>query len=176
MLALCSISSMVLAILGEVKSNFWADNTEVNIFGPQDDAANAAPRSIYWAPDSEKTWEPPQRQGMIGTPGSLWVRPVLVSFLIFGGTTVSPEYSSAEALSHDTDESEALLCNLINAIHRQLGPTGYEEPSVSWFLPGRDGMGMSCELEVTLRLPLVREDNPVATITAVSPQVEIVHE
>lgn len=177
-LAPVPLSAVVGDILAEVKSNYWADNVDVNMFGPSDDAANAAPRSIYWMPIKENTWEASRLQGKPGSPGTLWVRPIEMSFLIFGGDASEPDWVSdadtpaqaaTRAGQHETDETESLLAGVINAIQRKLGANGYENPSVTWFPSGRDGIGMSCELTITLKIPLLREDNPTFTATGIDP-------
>ena len=180
-----NLSTVIGAILDDVKQSYWAANGDVNIFGPRDDFAQAGPRSIYWAPDREGTWLPAKRQGQIGTAGALWTRPIVINFMLFGGLTTNPtwvntadtnEQAAARATMHDADETEALLANLVNAIHRKVGGTfNYSDPSVEWFMPGRDGIGMSCEFKVTIYLPLVREDNPTVTVTGLNPTPEIVH-
>jgi hypothetical protein len=168
---------VVGSILDEVKSNYWADTDTLKLFGPQDEAANVAPPAIYWMPLNEGKWQAPKRQGISGVPGALWTRPIELSFLIFGGVTSDPDWvnshdaldqAAARATMHDTDETERLLANLINAIHRQMGGAfGYSDPGVTWFPPERMGMGMACELTVTIYLPLVREDNPTAPVTTI---------
>ena len=168
----------------------------VNLYGPQDGDVNPAPPAIQWAPGDE-TWEPSKHNGAPGSPSDLWVREIPIRFGIFGGLNLSADYlaerAAAEAAAAaldppqtlppipgtfptDTDLTEALLANLVNAFHRRLTQFGYRVVSGGWSKAPRAGLGLAYVLTLAIRLPLVREDNPTVKVTAVTPiDVEIEH-
>jgi hypothetical protein len=145
------------------------------VFGPSEDAANASAPSVYWLPVREQ-FAPGQRLGAPRAPGPLYNRGVPISFLLFGGVEPEGTYTDAEAPYHDCDLSEILLSKLVNCIHRNLSQQSYEIESAQWFNGGRTGIGMSCELIVTVKVPLIREDNPTVTVTGAKANVEIAHD
>lgn len=169
------VGHVVSHVLGELKAKnqeFGLAKVPLLVFGPCDDFANASAPSIYWAPTREQFGEP-QRQGAPGQPGSLRTRSVAVSFVLFGGVEPDGTYTDDQAPYHDCDLTEALLSKLTNALQRNLSQHAYEVESVTWFNLGRTGIGMSCELSVLIKLPIVREDNPTVRPTTARASVEI---
>lgn len=162
----------VLDELVEKNQSFGPLGLPLVVFGPTDDAANAAAPAIYWAPVREE-FGSGQRLGAPKVPGPLFNRGVPVSFLIFGGVEADGTYSDAEAPYHDCDLTEVLLSKLVNAIHRNLSQQSYDLMSAEWFNSGKTGIGMSCDLVVAFKVPLIREDNPTVTITDVKAKAEI---
>jgi hypothetical protein len=144
------------------------------IYGPEDDAANTAPPGIHWLPLTENIGAP-QRLGAPGAPGPLAVRSVPVSFVLFGGVAPIVTYTDAEAKFHDCDLTEILYSKLINIMQRSASQFSYGIDSATWFNSGRTGIGMSLELVVSVRLPLIREDNPTITFTGATVNAEISH-
>lgn len=169
------VGSVVEHVLNELvakNADFCGYGQPLLVFGPSDDAADAAPPSIYWAPVKEE-WKPPERLGAPASPGMLFVRDIPVSFLLFGGVAPAGTYPDAELPYHDCDLTEVLLSKLTNALHRNLSQKSYQFHSCTWFNGGRTGIGMSADLVVLLRLPLIREDNPTVTVTDAKANVEI---
>jgi hypothetical protein len=150
-----NVGGVASAVLAE----FALGSPEVDLFGPNDDQANAAPPAIYWIPLHEE-WTASQNRGGVGSPGSLFERWVPVSFLIFGGLDPNATWTDAESIFHDCDMTERYLSRLVNALHRKVSGKSYKFVSFAWTSAGRTGIGMPGELVVAFRLPLVREDNP----------------
>jgi hypothetical protein len=149
---------------------------ELKIYGPQDNAANnPAPPCIAWTPGKE-SWSPGQHQGKPGSPAALWTREIPVTFEIFGGLNAAVEGEESSTYLHETDVSEALMAKLVNAIHRRLSQHGYRVLDGGWGPSIRMGLGMVYVLVISFRLPLVKEDNPTVTITAVDTEVEFASE
>ena len=167
-----NLAKHVLAELVAKNQSFASSGLPLIVFGPADDAANASPPSIYWAPLREQ-FTPGQRLGAAAAPGPLCNRGVPISFLLFGGVEPEGTYSDAEAPYHDCDLTEILLSKLANCIHRNLSQQSYALDSATWFNGGRTGIGMSCELVLTVKVPLIREDNPTVTVTGAKANVEI---
>jgi len=163
----------LLAELVAKNTNFAGYGQPLLALGPSDDAANAAPPSIYWIPTKED-WKPGERLGQPGDPGMLFAREIPVSFLLFGGVAPEGTYPDADLPFHDCDLTEVLLSKLVNVCQRNLSQKSYRIGSCEWFSGGRTGIGMSCELTILLRLPLIREDNPTVTVTNVKANAEIV--
>jgi hypothetical protein len=159
-------------VIKHVLDELVAKNPGLLVFGPPEDAANAAPPSIYWAPIQEQ-FSPVQRLGAPAAPGPLCTRTVPVSFLVFGGFEPDGTYSDDEVQYHDCDLSEILLSKLVNCIHRNVSQQSYTLESANWFNSGRTGIGMSVELMVGFKLPIIREDNPTVHITATKTNVEL---
>jgi hypothetical protein len=126
----------------------------------------------------------------------LFIREIPFTFGIFGGLIDQTQYDAERAALvaaaaaktppetvpdvpssylTDTDLSEALMANLVNAFHRRLTQFGYRIVSGGWSKAPRSGKGLAYVLTIALRLPLVREDNPTVTVTAINPIVEIEH-
>ena len=172
------IGNVVKSWLDELvaqNQDFEGSGLPITIYGPEDDAADTSPPGIHWLPLSENI-APPQRLGAPGAPGPLAVRSVPVSFVLFGGIAPLDTYTDAEAKFHDCDRTEILFSKLINIMQRTVSQFSYSVDSVTWFNSGRTGIGMSLELVVSIRLPLVREDNPTVKITGATAHAEIVHE
>ena len=165
---IATIGTVMLSVFEEF-SHF---NPSVNIFGPEDDAANGAPPSIYWMPLSEE-WTAPVNRGAPDSPGSLFERWVPVSFMIFGG--VSSSVTASEALYRACDVTDTYKSRLVNCIHRQISQKSYKFVSCTWTPAGRTGIGMPCELVIAVRLPLVREDNPTIDKVKLNPVPVIAH-
>ena len=167
----------------------------VNIYGPQDGDVNPAPPAIQWWTEDE-TWTAGGHRGGPGHPGDLWTREIPIRFAIFGGLNLSADYlaerAAAEAVAAaltppqtlppipgtfptDTDLTEALLSNLINAFHRRLTQFGYRVVGGEWSKSTRTGLGLAYVVTLAMRLPLVREDNPTVTVTGINMDVEIEH-
>jgi hypothetical protein len=167
----------------------------VKIYGPQDGDVNPDPPAIQWAPGNE-TFTAGVHRGGPGSPCDLFIREIPFTFGIFGGLIDQSQYDAERAdliavaaaqtppatvpdvpstYLTDTDLSEALLSNLINAFHRRLTQFGYRAVSGGWSKAPRSGKGLAYVLTIALRLPLVREDNPTVTVTAINPDVEIEH-
>jgi len=146
----------------------------VKIFGPKDSDANMAPPGVWWAPGDE-SWSPPQRQGMPNKPGSLWVREIPLTVLVFGGENdpTGEATSPVSTCLRDADVTEWLVERLVNAFHRIGSQHSYQIGGMSWGEGARSGIGLACELDVTLRLPLVRIDNPTVTVEGIATTVEI---
>jgi len=166
-----TIGFMVEHVLADLSSKV----PDLLVFGPEDDAANAPPNSIYWQPVSEQ-YSAPQRQGKPSAPGHLYVRKVPVEFFVFGGLAPEGAYTDAQSVFHNCDLSEAIVSRLLNALHRSLSNQSYQVLGAEWFNSGRTGVGMSCQVTVEFMLPIVREDNPTVTPTAgpFNPTVEFV--
>jgi hypothetical protein len=147
-------------------ADFEGSGLPVVIYGPTDDAADTAPPGIHWLPMTENLTAP-QRQGAAGSPGPLTVRSIPVSFVLFGGIAPADTYTDAEAKFHDCDLTEVLYSKLVNIMQRSASQFSYGIDSVIWSNIGRTGIGMSLELVVSVRLPLVREDNPTVKVTHV---------
>jgi hypothetical protein len=166
------VGTVMKHVLEELKThNTNFHGRPLLIFGPADDAADANAPAIYWMPIKEDT-SPPTRQGKPGSPGSLWTRVVQVSLVLFGGI-IEGAYSDDEATYRDCDLTEELLSKLANAVHRNLSQWSYDIESTSWVPGGRTGIGMSCEVLLTVKLPLVREDNPTVTPVAIEAETQI---
>jgi hypothetical protein len=144
------------------------------VFGPKDGEANMAPPGIWWTPGQE-TWSSPQRQGMPAYASSLWVREIPVHLLIFGGENDDPNPGATEPASTDlsgADVTEWMIEQLVNSLHRRLSQHGYQVSGGSWGEGAQSGIGLAFDLTVTVRLPLVRLDNPTVTIERVDTTVE----
>jgi hypothetical protein len=150
---------------------------EIKIYGPKDQVSNnPAPPCIAWGPEGDETWKPGQRPGKPGAPSALWTRHIPIVFEIFGGLNPAAtilEGSGPSTSLTDTDRTEALMANLVNAFHRRLSQHGYEVASGRWGQAKRTGDGMTYLLTVVLKLPLVREDNPTVHISHINPEPEI---
>ena len=144
----------------------------ITIYGPDDEGADSSPPSVQWAPTSE-TFSPPQRLGAPKAPGPLMVRGPAVVFALFGGLPPVDSYTDAEAPYIGPKVTEVMLSKLVNIIHRTTSPQSYAIESGNWFNGGRTGIGSAYEFTVTLKLPLVREDNPTVTITGATAHAEI---
>lgn len=142
------------------------------VFGPSDDAANPQAPAIYWTPVTEQ-FSAPQRLGQAAAPGPLCTRGVPISFLLFGGVEPEGTYTAEEAPYHDCDLTEILMSKLLNVMQRQVSQQSYEVLSATWENAGKTGVGMSCELVVAVKLPLIREDNPTVKVTSVKAHAEI---
>lgn len=147
----------------------------ITIFGPDDEGADSAPPSVQWAPTSE-SFGPPSRLGKNGAPGPLFVRGIPIAFALFGGLPPEDSYTVAEAPYIGPKVTEVMMSKLVNIIHRTVSSQSYQVDSVNWFAPGRTCIGSACELVVSIRLPLIREDNPTVKITGATAHAEIVHE
>jgi hypothetical protein len=170
------IGAVIERVLDEMREKnleFGPLGLPLVVYGPADDAADASAPSIYWAPTKER-FGPPMRLGAAASPGPLHTRTIPVSFLLFGGVDAEGTYSDDEAPYHDCDLTETLLSKLVNCFQRHVSQQSYELEDVTWFNSGRTGIGMACELVVGLKLPLIREDNPTVTVTAVKANAEIV--
>jgi hypothetical protein len=146
----------------------------IKIFGPKDSEANMSPPGVWWSLGDE-TWTASQRGGMPGFPGSLWVREIPLTVLVFGGEN-DPTGEAADPSStclRDADVTEWMIERLVNSFHRKLSQHSYQIDGAEWGEGARSGIGMACELAVTLRLPLVRIDNPTVTVTGMNPSVEL---
>jgi hypothetical protein len=170
-----NIGFVVKHVLGElVSKNTDFHGRPLLVFGPSEDAANAMAPSIWWVPIREE-FRDGQRLGAPRAPGPLRNRVIPVSFLIFGGVDETGLYDADEAPYHDCDYTEELLSKLVNAIHRNCSQQSYDLDGALWFNSGKTGIGMSCELTVSFKLPLIREDNPTVTVTHARAHVEIAH-
>jgi hypothetical protein len=167
-----NIVKVVLSDLIAQNPTLGPDGVPITIYGPADDGADSSPPSISWMPTSEQFAEP-QRLGAAGAPGSLRMRVVPVSFVICGGVEAPGTYGPDETVFHDCDLTEILMSKLANSMHRLLSQFPYSLESATWFNGGKTGIGMSCELIVAFKLPLIREDNPTVTVTAVKANAEI---
>jgi|WetSurMetagenome_2_1015567.scaffolds.fasta_scaffold225482_2 hypothetical protein len=167
---IANIGRVAKVVLDEVKAQAADKFPVLDIFGPEEDAANAAPPSIYWAPIREG-WGAPMQLGAPTQPGPLLTRAVPVSFCLFGGVEPDGTYTDSEAPYHQCDLTEVLLSRLGNAIHRLVSAKSYEFESLVWFNGGRTGIGMACELVVVFKLALIREENPVVPKGTVVPAV-----
>ena len=154
----------------------------VNIYGPRDDGANSAPPGIWWAPGGE-TWERTGlRGGQPGVPGSLWVRNIPITMLVFGGEnapiTGDADYaaSAAGTFLRDTDATEALVELLVNAFQQQVSQFSYEIRGGHWGDSERTGVGIAFEMDLVLRLPLVRIDNETVTLTGLTTTTRLPNE
>ena len=172
MKAQAAISRVMADVLTEFKALVSGQTElEVKVFGPKDDLANCHPPGIWWCPGDEG-WSRPQQQGQPGVPGALWVREIPIHILIFGGDD-KPAGEAADDATVDespttdlkgTDNTEWLLEAVINAFHRRLSHNGYQVASGGWGEATRTGMGQAYDLTITLRLPLVRIDNPTVKL------------
>jgi len=151
--------------------NFAGYGLPVTVYGPEDDAADTSPPGIHWCPLTE-SFMPPQRQGAPGSPGMLLVRSVPVSFVLFGGVPPEGTFTESGMAYQGTRLTETLMSKLMNIIHRTSTPQSYAIGSATWFNSGRTGIGMSLELVVEVRVPLIREDNPTAHITKATVRTE----
>jgi hypothetical protein len=146
----------------------------IKIFGPKDSEACLHPPGVWWAPGDE-TWSSGQTRGQPGYPGALWVREIPLTVLVFGGEN-DPTGEATNPVStclRDADVTEWMVERLVNAFHRVGSQHSYQIVGMSWGEGARSGIGLACELDLTLRLPLVRIDNPTVTITGLTPTVEI---
>ena len=154
--------------------DFEGTGKPIVTYGPEDDAADTAPPGLHWLPLSENL-APPQRLGAAGAPGPLAVRSVPISFVLFGGMPPAGSYTDAEAPYLGTKMTEILCSKLVNIMHRTASQQSYTIDSMTWFNAGRTGIGLSLELVVSLKLPLIREDNPTIRVTGGTVTAEISH-
>jgi hypothetical protein len=171
------VGDVVKEWMDELVSNnqdFAGTGLPIVVYGPSDNASDAAPPLITWCPLTETTL-PPQRQGAPKSPGAIYNRGIPISFELFGGLPLPDTYTDAEAPFIDCKLSEIMLSKLVNTIHRAVSPNAYAIDSVTWSNGGRTGIGMACEVVVQLKLPLIREDNPTVHVTGATVHTEIAH-
>lgn len=168
----------ISAVMSDVFVDFLASTTgrtsyPIKIFGPKDSEANMSPPGVWWTP-GEESWTQPQRQGMAGAPGSLWVREIPVHLLLFGGENayVAPSSEPSSTCLADTDVTEWMIEELVNAFHRRLSQHGYQVDGGSWGEGAQAGIGLAFDMTLRVRLPLARLDNPTVTITGIQSTVE----
>jgi len=174
-----AIGRVIGTVLEELLEAF-AGLTEdpLKIYGPKDNKLNnPAPPCIAWMPGHEQ-FTPGQRQGKPGQPAALFTREVAVQFEIFGGKNHKADPNEDEdgppsTSMDETDRTETIMTMLVNSLHRQLSHHGYQIIDGGWGHSTRTGLGMAYLLNVTIRLPLAREDNQVVHLTAVNYDVEI---
>ena len=171
-LALTQTCPKVSDILGPVFVEMKLIVPGLNVYSPSDDWANSAPPAIWWTLVAEGR-HAAQRQGQAGEPGLLAVREVEVAFLLFGGELPSGTYSAEDMPAHDCDRTEMLMGHLENVLQRRLSGNGWAFSGCQWFNSGREGVGLSAEETIKLRIPMLREDNPTAHITAVQIEVQL---
>ena len=163
---------VVSDILGPVFNEMKLVVPGLNIYGPSEDAANSAPPAIWWCLTGEGR-HASQRQGRAGEPGLLAVREVEVAFLLFGGEPDAGVYPADAMSDHDCDKTEILLSHLENVLQRRLSSSGWAFAGCQWFNGGHEGIGLSVEETIKLRIPLLREDNPTVQPTAAQIGVQI---
>jgi hypothetical protein len=172
--------SSISAVMVDVFADFLtaidgATALPITIFGPRDSEANMMPPGVYWTPGQE-VWNNPQRQGMPGYPSSLWVREIPIHILIFGGENAHRTHDGdtppPSTNLRSTDVTEWMIEALVNAFHRRLSQHGYQITGGTWGEGTREGIGLAFDMTVTVRLPLVRLDNPTVTIESVKTTVE----
>jgi hypothetical protein len=171
-MALTQTCPLISDVVGPVLAEMQLIVPGMTVYAPSDEAANSSPPAIWWSPLDEE-WSAPQRQGAPNAPGLLFVREIPIAFLLFGGVAPAGTWSDAELPLHDCDLTEVLASHLTNVLHRRLGNIGYRFRSLTWFQPERTGIGASAELQIALRMSLLREDNPTIHITQVTTEVTI---
>jgi hypothetical protein len=175
MRAQSTISDFMAAVFAELR--LLASDASIStlyIYGPKDDAANSVPPGLWWQPGEEK-WGPGRRFGQAGQPSSLWTREIPIHVLVFGGENARDQADSndqddpsadAGTFIRETDATEALVELLVNAFHRQASQFSYEITGGGWGQAARTGIGLAFDMQVTLRLPLVRIDPNTVTLGA----------
>lgn len=177
-MAILRAQSSVGAVLSIVFADFLAyvdgkTPQPTKVFGPKDSEAAMSPPGVWWAMGPE-SWSAPQRQGMPGNPGALWVREIPLTIMVFGGENADePLTETPSTHLRDADVTEWMVEALVNSFHKQLSQHSYQVEGATWGEGARDAIGLACELDVTLRLPLVRLDNPIVTVTGITTSVEI---
>lgn len=159
-------------ILGPVLAEMQSLVPGLVVMAPSDDWANSAPPAIWWTLVEEGR-HAAQRQGQAGEPGPLAIREIEVAFLLFGGELPPGTYPDIEMPLHDCDLTETLMSHLENVLQRRLSGIGWSFAGCRWFNAGRQGIGLSAEEKIKLRIPLLREDNPTVHITASQIEVSI---
>jgi hypothetical protein len=169
-MALTQTCPLISDIVGPVLSEMQLIVPGLTVYAPSDEAANSSPPAIWWSPLDED-WSAPQRQGAPGAPGLLFVREIPIAFLLFGGVAPAGTWPAAELPLHDCDLTEVLASHLVNVMQRRLSNIGYKFRSLTWFQPERTGIGASVELQISVRMALLREDNPTIRFTQATVQV-----
>jgi hypothetical protein len=145
---------------------------DLNIYGPRDDGANSSPPGIWWRPETEK-WTLGQHRGSAGDPSGLWAREIPVRIVIFGGENADVPQNDQEpsvgagTFAFATDKTEALLELVVNAFQRRCSQQSYQIIDGGWGPASRTGIGLSYDVVVQLRLPLVRIDNPTVKLMGI---------
>jgi len=171
-MALTRTCPVISDIIGPVLAEMQLVVPGLTVYAPSDEAANSSPPAIWWSPLDEE-WSAPQRQGAPGAPGLLFVREIPVAFLVFGGVAPAGTWPDAELPAHACDLTEVLVSHLANVLQRRLSNIGYRFRSLTWFQPERTGIGASAELQISIRMSLLREDNPTIHFTRANVEVAI---
>ena len=139
----------------------------LKVLGPNDPAGEVRAPSIAWRP-TQGRWEVGGNRtlGKPNEPGLLWCRWPELVFKIFGGDIGTPDYGLTP--------TEGLMEVLVNCLQQRFTMHAYRPTSERWLQMGRTGRGMACELTVSIRLPLVRIDNPTVTVKAFSQTTRLV--
>jgi hypothetical protein len=101
------------------------------------------------------------------------VRNVSITMLLFGGEVPPSDGDTEEAaldggtFLRETDATEALVELLVNAFQQQVSQFSYDVTGGNWGESSRTGIGVAFEMDVSLRLPLVRIDNETVTLKGI---------
>lgn len=156
----------IQGILADVFATMQLAVPSLKILGPAEDGEQVRPPKIAWGPArAQYSARNGFRLGSTGSPGMLWIRELPIEFELFAGDPGGGDYGMSE--------TEGLVELLINSLHQRLGPTGYGTPEEAWVNGGRTGAGLACNLTVSVRIPLVRTDNRVVTLTTVNTTVDV---
>jgi hypothetical protein len=171
-MALTQTCPVISNIVGPVLSEMQMIVPGLTVYAPSDEAADSAPPAIWWSPLDEE-WTAPQRQGAPNAPGLLFVREIPIAFQLFGGVAPSGTWPDAELPLHACDLTEILASHLANVLQRRLSNMGYRFRSLTWFQPERTGIGAASVLQISIRMSLLREDNPTIHVTRANVEVSI---
>ena len=152
--------------MDDLKATLQGYMPDLIVIGPDDDGGQIRPPTIAWRPATGAASSAEGlRLGKPGAPACLWVREIDIKFECFGGDVGKPDYGMTP--------TEGLIELLINCLHERFTKNGYVFKTEEWDASGRTGRGLTCEVTVTIRVPLVRLDNPTVTIEHMTPTVEI---
>jgi hypothetical protein len=152
--------------MDDLKTTLQGYMPDLVVIGPNDDGGQIRPPTIAWRPGNGTGADAGgARLGKVGAPTCLWIRELDIKFECFGGDVGNPDYGMTP--------TEGLINLLINCLQERFTKNGYVFKGEEWDASGRTGRGLACEVTVTIRVPLVRLDNPTVTIEHMTPTVEI---